>query len=266
MEALAATAPFEQVSESLLVLQRTSDMVTSLIRAVAASTGGAAVEPPGPRMAATVEPDMTKALVQAARAVLAVATIGTFWIFSAWTAGSMAMTGLAVMMVFFATAENPAQMALTFVLAVALSMVVGFFGMAVVVPQVGDFVPLAAFLALVLIPSGLVMTEPAYAFPAAVFSAFFATQIGLANMPTFDIGPYIDNSIGLLLGPLRRRPHDRDGHALRSRPAAAARVDRRRERPAGRRARRAARDQRAPADPARPAEADAAPRSHEDGR
>lgn len=200
MEALAATAPFEQVSESLLVLQRAGDMVTSLIRAVAASTGGAAVEPPGPRMSATVEPDMTKALVQAARAVLAVASIGVFWIFSAWTAGSMAMTGLAVMMVFFATAENPAQMALTFVMAVALSMVVGFFGMVVVVPQVGDFVPLAAFLAMVLIPSGLIMTKPAYAFPAAVFSAFFATQVGLANLPTFDIGPYIDNAIGLLLG------------------------------------------------------------------
>lgn len=199
-EALAATAPFEQVSESLLVLQRTGDMVTSLVRAVAASTGGAAVEPPGPRMAATVEPDMSKALIQAVRAVLAVATIGAFWIFSAWTAGSMAMTGLAVMMVFFATAENPAQMALTFVMAVALAMVVGFFGMVVVVPQAGDFVPLAAFLALVLIPSGLVMTKPAYAFAAAVFSAFFATQVGLTNLPTFDIGPYIDNAIGLLLG------------------------------------------------------------------
>ena len=87
---------------------------------------------------------MAKALIQAARAVLAVATIGVFWIFSAWTAGSTAMTGLAVMMVFFATAENPAQMALTFVMAVALSMIVGFFGMVVVVPQVGDFVPLAA--------------------------------------------------------------------------------------------------------------------------
>lgn len=198
--ALAGTAPIGQVSESLLVLQRTGDMLASLVRAVAASTGGEAVEPPGPRMAATVEPDQKKALVQAARAAAAVFLIGAYWIFSAWTAGSMAMIGLAVMMVFFATAENPAQMATTFVMAVALSMVVGFFGMVVVVPQVGDFVPLAAFLAMVLVPSGLVMTKPAYAFPAAVFSAFFATQVGLANLPSFDVGPYIDNAIGLLLG------------------------------------------------------------------
>lgn len=200
LSALAGTAPIDQVSESLLVLQRTGDMLASLARAVAASTGGVAVEPPGPRMAATVEPDQKKALIQAARAGAAVLAIGAYWIFSAWTAGSMAMIGLAVMMVFFATAENPAQMAMTFVMAVMLSMVVGFFGMVVVVPQVGDFVPLAAFLALVLIPSGLVMTKSAYAFPAAVFSAFFATQVGLTNLPSFDIGPYIDNAIGLLLG------------------------------------------------------------------
>jgi uncharacterized membrane protein YccC len=205
LEVLAGAAPTDHLSEGLLVLQRTGDIVASLSRVIAASTGSASTsttfeELPGPRIVAAVEPDQKKALIQAARAATAIVMIGLYWIFSAWTAGTTAMTGLAVMMVFFVTAENPAQMALTFVGGVVLGMIVGFFGMAVVVPQAGDFVPLAAFLALVLIPAGLLMTKPQYAFPAAVFSAFFATQVGLANVPSFDVGSYVDSSIGLLVG------------------------------------------------------------------
>lgn len=200
LERLAGTAPSAEVSEGLLVLQRTGDMVASLSRAVAASTGTTPDGPAGPRIVAAVEPDQKKALIQAARAATAIVMIGLYWIFSAWTAGTTAMTGLAVMMVFFVTAENPAQMAFTFVGGVVLGMIVGFFGMVVVVPQAGNFVPLAAFLGFVLIPSGLLMTKPQFAFPAAVFSAFFASQAGLANLPSFDIGSYVDASIGLLIG------------------------------------------------------------------
>jgi uncharacterized membrane protein YccC len=112
----------------------------------------------------------------------------------------MAMTGLAAVMVFFVTVENPGRVALSFVLAIALAMVVAFFGMAFIMPQLSDFAMLAALLGVVLIPAGIVMSIPRYAFVAAVFSAFFVSQLGLSNVPSFDTGTYVDNSIGLLLG------------------------------------------------------------------
>lgn len=199
LEAMVESQPLESVANGLLVLQRTGDMITSLSRVVVGVTG-APPEPAGPRVVAAIEQDRGVALAQAARAASALILIGVFWIASAWTAGAMAMTGLAIMMVFFVTAEKPGRVALSYVLVVALAMAVAFFGMAFVMPRLGDFAMLAALLAVVLIPTGIVMSIPRYAFVATVFAAFFLSQLGLSNVPSFDTATYIDNSIGLLLG------------------------------------------------------------------
>ena len=112
----------------------------------------------------------------------------------------MAMTGLAIMMVFFVTGEKPGRVALSYVLVIALAMAVAFFGMAFIMPRLGYFEMLAALLAVVLIPTGIIMSIPRYTFLATAFAAFFLSQLGLSNMPSFDTAAYIDNSIGLLLG------------------------------------------------------------------
>jgi uncharacterized membrane protein YccC len=200
LEAMAGLEPMDSLANGLLVLQRTGDMIESLSRVVAAVMGTAPAEPAGPRVVAAIERDRGAALLQAARAASALGLIGAYWIASAWTSGAMAMTGLAAVMVFFVTVENPGRVALSFVLAIALAMVVAFFGMAFIMPQLSDFAMLAALLGVVLIPAGIVMSIPRYAFVAAVFSAFFVSQLGLSNVPSFDTGTYVDNSIGLLLG------------------------------------------------------------------
>lgn len=199
LEAKVESEPLESLANSLLVLQRTGDMITSLSRVVVGVTGAPA-EPSGPRFVAAIEQDRGAALAQAARAASALILIGVFWIASAWTAGAMAMTGLAIMMVFFVTTEKPGRVALSYVLVVALAMAVAFFCMAFLMPRLGDFEMLAALLAVVLIPTGIIMLIPKYAFVAAAFAAFFLSQLGLSNMPSFDTATYIDNSIGLLLG------------------------------------------------------------------
>jgi uncharacterized membrane protein YccC len=199
LEAMVESEPLESLANGLLVLQRTGDMITSLSRVVVGVTGAPA-EPSGPRVVAAIEQDRGAALAQAARAASALILIGVFWVASAWTAGAMAMTGLAIMMVFFVTSENPGRVALSYVLVVALAMVVAFFCMAFLMPRLDDFAMLAALLAVVLIPAGIIMSNPRYAFVAAAFAAFFLSQLGLSNLPSFDTATYIDNSIGLLLG------------------------------------------------------------------
>ena len=61
--------------------------------------------------------------------------------------------------------------------------------MAFVVPQLDDFVMLAAVLGVVLIPAGILMAIPKYTGVATAFAAFFGSQVGLTNLPTYDIGP-----------------------------------------------------------------------------
>lgn len=199
LEAMVETEPLESLANGLLALQRTGDMITSLSRVVVGVTGAPA-EPSGPRVVAAIEQDRGAALAQAARAASALILIGVFWIASAWTAGAMAMTGLAIMMVFFVTGEKPGRVALSYVLVVALAVAVAFFCMAFLMPRLDDFAMLAALLAVVLIPTGIIMLIPRYAFLATAFAAFFLSQLGLSNVPSFDTATYIDNAIGLLLG------------------------------------------------------------------
>ncbi|MGF7162667.1 putative membrane protein YccC [Rhodoligotrophos appendicifer] len=200
LESMAGIAPLDPLADALLVIERTGDMVESLARVVAAATGAPTAQASVPLIVAAIERNKRAALLQAARAAAAPSLIGVFWIATAWTAGAMAMTGLAVMMVFFVTAENPGRLALSFVAAVAAAVVLAFFGMAFILPSLDDFVMLASLLGIVLIPAGLFMSIPQYAFVAAVFSAFFSSQLGLTNVPSFDVSQYIDNSTGLLLG------------------------------------------------------------------
>jgi len=105
LEAMVESQPLESLANGLLVLQRTGDRITSLSRVVVGVTGAPA-ESSGPRVVAAIEQDRGAALAQAARAASALILIGVFWIASAWTAGAMAMTGLAIMMVFFVTGEK----------------------------------------------------------------------------------------------------------------------------------------------------------------
>ncbi len=200
IEAMVGTEPVESVANALLVLHRTGDMIESLSRVVAGATGSAPPEPPGSAAVAVLPPDRGAALAQAVRAAAAIILVGTFWIASAWTAGAMAMTGVAIVLVFFVIVENPRQQAVNYVVGATVATVSGFLCMAFIVPQLGDFVPLAAVLGVVLVPAGVLMTMPKYAGVATAFAAFFGSQVGLTNVPTYDVGLYVDHSLAFLLG------------------------------------------------------------------
>ena len=200
LEAMVGTEPVEAVANALLVLRRTGDMIDSLSRVVAGVTGQAPAEPPESRAIAVMPPDRRAALAHAVRAAAAIVLLGVFWLASAWTAGATAMTGVAIVLVVFVIVENPRQQALNYVIGATLATVTGFLCMAFVVPRLSDFAPVMALLALVLVPTGMLIANPKYAGFAAAFSAFFAAQVGLDNLPSYDIGLYVDHSLAFLLG------------------------------------------------------------------
>ena len=201
LESQAGPEAVEQVGDALLALRHTGNMIESLRRAVAAASGTVPSDAiAGSSLIAAIERDPEAALVQAARAACALLVVGVYWIASAWTAGVPAMTGLAIVIMLFVTAVNPGQLAAKFLVGAALAMVVAVVGRVLIVPLLGDFVPFAALLGLVLIPAGIVMTSPVHGLLATAFATFFAVQIGLTNVPVFDTGSYIDSSIGMLLG------------------------------------------------------------------
>ncbi len=200
LEALAEAEAPEHVAHGLLVLQRTGDMIDSLARSILVAAGRLPLDPDGTLVAAALQHDARTALVQALRAATALVFVGVYWIFSAWTAAVPAMTGLTIAIVMFVTAPNQAKQATNFLVGCGAAMVVAFFVRAYAVPLVGDFVPFAALLAIVLLPAGMVMPNPTYGFVATVFAAFYASNLGLTNVPVFDTATYIDSSIGMLLG------------------------------------------------------------------
>lgn len=200
LEALVGSGPTGPLANGLLSLQRTGDMIESLLRVVVAVRAPAATVVAEPPALVVLERDVGAALVQAVRAATALIVVGAYWIASAWTAGAPAMTWVAIVMAVFVTANNQERMAVSYLIGVVLAMIVAFFVMAFAVPLLGDFVPFAALLGLVLIPAGIVMPNPTWGFLATSFAALFAAQVGLANVPSFDTATYIDSSIGMLLG------------------------------------------------------------------
>lgn len=200
LEAMVGTEPVEAVANALLVLRRTGDMIESLSRVVAGVSGNAPAEPAGSRAVPVIPPDRRAALAQAVRGAAAIVLLGVFWLASAWTAGATAMTGVAIVLVIFVIVENPRQQALNYVIGATLATVSGFLCMAFVVPRLSDFVPVMVLLAVVLVPAGMLIVNPKYTGFAAAFCAFFAAQVGLDNLPSYDIGLYVDHSLAFLLG------------------------------------------------------------------
>ncbi|MFZ5784418.1 MAG: FUSC family protein [Pseudomonadota bacterium] len=201
LEAMAGTENAEILANGLLVLHRTDDMVEALLHVVAAATGSpAGADAEAPLAFSSIRPDPAAAAVQALRAAAALGLVGVYWLASAWTAGVSAMTGLAIVIVMFISAPNQVKQATDYVVGVILAMVVAFFARAFILPQLGDFVPLAALIGIVTIPAGMFMTSPAWGLIATAFAAFYASQLGLSNLPSFDTASYIDGSLGLLLG------------------------------------------------------------------
>jgi uncharacterized membrane protein YccC len=204
LEAEAGGVPAEALANAVLVLRRVSDMVHSLSMAhlACAVTVGEACGPRR-RPSSTVTrmpPDHAAAAAQGLRAAVALMLVSVFWIFSAWTAGTAAAWSVAIMMCFFVTADDPASVGLDYFAGVVVAIVLAFPIMVFVLPRLEDFASLAALLMLILVPTGLAAATPRRAWFGLACGVFMVIEIGLSNVPTYDVAGYVDTATGLILG------------------------------------------------------------------
>lgn len=204
---LAGQTPMDPLANALLVIHRAEDMLHGLSMVMAAEEAtlratAAGRRPrilPPPRLA-PMRADRGSAIPQGLRAGIALLLVSVFWAATTWTAGYLAIVGMAVMLFVVVNQEDPGRIGWAYLFAVILALAAAYAAIAFVLPRLEDFGSLAAFLTLALLPAGLAMGTPRFALAGAGFGAFFVLEIGTANVFQPDAQLYMNDAVGLVLG------------------------------------------------------------------
>lgn len=204
LEGHAGTCPLEPLANALLILRRTGEMVHGLamvMTAEAASMRAAAHPKRGPGRSKPRAPvDDREAILQGLRASLGLVAVALFWSATTWTAGFSALEGFGIMIFFAINQDDPARIGLPYTLFVACGLVMAYAYMVLVLPSLEGFLSLSLALMIVLVPAGLVMGTPRYAFPGAGFTSFFVAYMGSGNVYRPEPGVFANSALGLLFG------------------------------------------------------------------
>jgi uncharacterized membrane protein YccC len=152
------------------------------------------------RIGRHIDWDPKGALVNAARAVIAVSIAGAFWIASQWPSGPLMLTWCSVICALLATRPNPVAASLNALRAVIWAALLGFpytFGM---LSQIDGFPLLAITLAIFIGAGAYLATKPGAAEFGTFFPVFIATLVAPTNPMHFDIAAYLNASFALVFG------------------------------------------------------------------
>jgi uncharacterized membrane protein YccC len=144
--------------------------------------------------------DRTEAVIQALRGALALLLVSIFWAATTWSAGLSAVVGLAIMLFISINQNDPGSIGWPFMAAVATALIAAYAAMVLVVPWLQDFVELAIFLAIVMVPAGLLIGTPRFSLVGIGFGSIFIIQIATGNRFQPDAQAYANASVGMLLG------------------------------------------------------------------
>lgn len=165
--------------------------------------GLAALRRRAPHRAAPALPvyvNLATALRNGARAALAVALAGLFWITSAWPQGGTMIAMLGPMCGLMAQADSAAAASLDFFRGIAISSLGAFACAYLLLPHMEGFpLLLLAFLPFVALGT-LASTLPRLAPIAPSYLTFLVIQIGPANPMHFDIALFLNNALAYNLG------------------------------------------------------------------
>ena len=147
-------------------------------------------------------PDWLPAFVNAARAFAIVGLASLFWVFTAWTSGTMAIVFAAVAAVLFPLQGDKAfaaSMIFLFgcVASLAIATILVFW---VLPPATGSFVDLCLALSLLLVPCGFMIAlpyQPLFFFAASVNAI---PMLSITNAMTYDASSFWNSSIAILAG------------------------------------------------------------------
>lgn len=203
LENLAGSVPPEPLANAVLVTRRAGDMIHALSMVMMMEAVSLRPRLPGSaaRLPANLPAiDRSDAIIQGVRAGLALLVASLFWAASEWTAGFSAVTGLAVMLFLSVNQEDPGRAGWPYFWAVTAALVAAFLTMIFVLPRLEDFGALVAFLAVVLLPAGLLIGTPRWSVPGAGFAAFFVAYVCIGNRFVPDIADFVNGGFGLVVG------------------------------------------------------------------
>jgi uncharacterized membrane protein YccC len=146
--------------------------------------------------------DWRGALVNGARAAIAVLAVCGFWYYSAWPNGGSMILAIVPAVGLFATRDTPEHDSMGFAYGATVAIILAIFYLAVVLPPITGFLGLACVLAPVIFVGALLTTYPSLVFFGVGFSVFFITELAPSNPMVFDMVGAINNGAALVLGGL----------------------------------------------------------------
>lgn len=201
LEAMAGTAPFDALTNGLLVLRRAGYVLRGLSLATvaeAASLHGASHRARRPRRASAE--GRGEATLLALRAGLTIAVLSLVWLATGWSQGFTAVSGGAIVLFFAVNQDNPQATARSFLIWSAVGIGLAYLVMVFVLPYLEGFEALAMVLMLVLLPAGLMAGTPSHAWGGIALGGFTVAQIGTNNVFAPDELVFINAAAALLIG------------------------------------------------------------------
>jgi uncharacterized membrane protein YccC len=140
------------------------------------------------------------ALLSAFAAVVAIALVCTFWIFTGWTSGSAAAMMAAVFMSFFATMDNPVPFIRQFLAYTLWSIPVSALYLLVILPSIHSFEMLALTIFPLAFLSGILLMRPAISLKAMAFLIGVLGTLALQDTHSADLVSFINGMLGQVAG------------------------------------------------------------------
>ena len=200
--ALPASTP-----SSRLLADETAKMMSGIVRVL----DGLAllVDAPGPSLPGLrgfrlIVPDWQPALVNAARAFVAIGAVEFFWLVTAWPSGALAIVFVAIAILLLSPKGDLAYLgALAFALATAGGIVGAAIIKFAVLPGFSTFPAFCAAIGLWLIPVGFAMARSRTPALMAVFAALgvnFMPLLSATNPMIYDTAQFYNSALAIFVG------------------------------------------------------------------
>lgn len=179
--------PFEARAEAVLICRQAAEMLRGLALLFVAE--GAVFRPQPAGVAPSKEARRTaqaSALMQGARAALALLVFCAIWYATQWDQGLAGITGLALMNYQCVNTDDPEKLGWPYLRAVAAACLAAYATMGFIYPWLEGFEALALFLLAVLVPAGLLIGTPRHARAAGTFTIFYVAAAATGNVFTPD--------------------------------------------------------------------------------
>jgi uncharacterized membrane protein YccC len=189
----------ETVSERV-VLDRLDDLLRHLSQALEDWTGLEGGWKRTTSLRLNFHRDHRIAWINGARAFLAIAAAGTFWIASAWPSGGSFVIFTAVACSLFSATPQPGQNVLRFMLGALIALPMAFICNFYLLENVSGFPLFALVYGLFLLPAAMFLQSPKWGLVAVAFCVNFILTSRPTNPMDYNVVSFMNNGISILAG------------------------------------------------------------------